>query len=103
MNSPTHAMQDVFKARAAELEACARVLAPTAGQTGLFVVIDGEVAGFDFIAHADAYAKLHPKLLKSYVIGALIEPKPGAVEVAKAAAAAQAFLHEAGDSEEKGL
>ncbi|HOA60990.1 MAG TPA: hypothetical protein PLK09_08445 [Verrucomicrobiota bacterium] len=101
VNSPTHAMQDVFKARAAELEACARVLAPTAGQTGLFVVIDGEVAGFDFIAHADAYAKLHPKLLKSYVIGALIEPKPGAVEVAKAAAAAQAFLHEAGESDEK--
>jgi len=99
--SPTHAMQDVFKARATEIETCTRVFTPTAGQSGLFVVIDGEVAGFDLIAHADAYAKLHPKLLKSYLIDALLEPKPSAVEVAKAAAAAQAFLHEARDSDEK--
>jgi len=35
------------------------------------------------------------------VIDALLEPKPSAVEVAKAAAAAQAFLHEATGSDEK--
>jgi len=99
--APTHAMQDVFKARAAELEAATRVFTPTGDQTGLFVVIDGEVAGFDLIAHADAYAKLHPKLLRSYLIDALLEPKPSAVEVAKAAAAAQVFLHEAAGSDEK--
>jgi len=99
--SPTHAMQDVFKARAAELEACTSVFAPTAGQTGLFVVIDGEVAGFDTVPHPDAYAKLHPKLLKSYLIDALLEPEPRLADAAQAAAAAQAFLHEAVESDEK--
>ena len=48
-----------------------------------------------------ALPKLHPKLLKSYLIDALLTPKPSAVEVAKAAAAAQAFLHEAAGSDEK--
>jgi hypothetical protein len=99
--SATGAMQDVFQARAAGLEACMAVFTPTAGQTGLFVVVGGEVAGLDIVAHADAYAKLHPKLLRSYLIDALLEPKPSLADVAKAAAAAQAFLHEASGSDEK--
>jgi hypothetical protein len=99
--SATGAMQDVFRARAAELEDCMAVFTLAAGQTGLFVVVDGEVAGFDLVAHADAYAKLHPKLLRSYLIDALVERKPRPADAAQAAAVAQAFLQEAGQSDEK--
>jgi len=99
--SATGAMQDVFQARAADLETCTRIFTPVTGQTGLFVVVDGEVAGFDIVAHADAYGKLRPKLLRSYLIDALVEPKPRPADAAQAATVAQAFLHEAGKSDEK--
>jgi hypothetical protein len=94
--SPTGAMQDVFKARADELEECIRIFTPTASQTGLLVLVDGEVAGFDLVAHADAYRKLHGQLLRSYLLDALVEPKPGRADAAQAAAGAQAFLRETG-------
>lgn len=64
-------------------------------------MIDGEVAGFDVITHADAYANLHSKLLQSYLIDALLEPKPGPTDLLKATASAQAFLHEVVGSDEK--
>lgn len=99
--SPTGAMHDVFQARAAELKACMTTFVTVPGQTGLLVVIDGEVAGLDTVAHADAYARLHPKLVQSYLIDALLESKPKQADAAKSAAAAQAFLRDAVDSEEK--
>ena len=93
--SPTGAMQDVFKARADDLDECIRVFTPATGQTGLLVVVDGEAAGFDLVAHADAYGKLHPQLLRSYLIDARTEPKPRAADAAQATAGAQSFLKEA--------
>jgi len=73
MASDTGAMQDVFQARASELDACVATFVTVPGQTGLLVVIDGEVAGLDSVAHADSYAELHSKLLQSYLIDALLE------------------------------
>lgn len=99
--SATGAMQDVFRAHAAELEACITVFAPAVGQTGLFVVVDGEVAGFDLVAHPDAYAKLHPKLLRSYLIDALVERKPRVANAAQGAKVAQTFLQDVAKSDEK--
>jgi hypothetical protein len=52
--SPAHAMQDVFQARAAELEACMAVFAPAVGQTGLFLLVDVEGPVSKLVAHANA-------------------------------------------------
>ncbi|MGC8991219.1 MAG: ARPP-1 family domain-containing protein, partial [Verrucomicrobiia bacterium] len=101
VTSATGAMQDVFRALSDDLAACEKAFMPVAGQTGIIVVIDGNVAGFDAVAHADAYAKLHPKLVRSYLVDALIERKTEQVDATKSAATAQAFLGELLDSQEK--
>src|SRR5437762_12850848 len=64
-NSPTGAMHDIFKARERELEESGRTFVPVPQQTGLLVVIDGEVGGFDVIPQSEIYAVQHPKLVKS--------------------------------------
>lgn len=96
VGSPTGAMQDVFKARADELEDCIRVFTAANGRRGLLVVVDGQPAGFDLVAHAEAYGKLHRQLLRSYLLEALLEPKPRPADPAQATATAQAYLKEAG-------
>ena len=99
-SSPTGAMRDVFAARKAELEACVKAFATVPNQNGLLVLINGDVAGFDFVSRPAAYARLHAKLLKSYVIEALVEPGQVTMEPAQAQERARVFLAEAQQSEE---
>jgi hypothetical protein len=94
INSPTGAMHDVFKARERELEECVRAFASLAEQTGLLVLIDGEIAGFDVIPDPRVYALEHPKLVKSYIIEALAQPGRGAADLDAARARATSFLSE---------
>lgn len=99
-SSPTGAMRDVFKAREAELEVCLKALEVVPNQHGLLVLINGAVAGFDFVSRPAAYAQLHAKLLKSYVIQGLVDPGQAALDAAQARAQAEAFLAEAQQCEE---
>ncbi len=101
VTSATGAMQDVFRALSDDLAACERTFMPLAGQTGIIVVIDGNVAGLDAVAHADAYAKLHTKLIRSYLIDALIKSKTEPLDATKATATAQGFLQAVVDCREK--
>lgn len=100
-SSPTGAMQDVFKAREEELATAMQTFKPVAGQTGLLVLVDGEVVGFDVVSSPHAYAQLHSKLLKSYLIDALVEKKDVRLETGQAAEKARAFLDETTQCEEK--
>lgn len=72
--SPTHAMADVFKAREEDLHRCLESFPLLPGQNGLVVLIDGQVAGLDTLSRPQAYARLHPKLVRSYAIDALLDP-----------------------------
>ena len=40
-------------------------------QKGLFVFIDGKIAGFDVLSLSSAYGKIHSKLIKSYSMDAI--------------------------------
>ena len=99
--SPTGAMHDVFKARERELEECCRTFAPVPEQTGLLVVIDGEVAGFDVIPEPAVYALEHTKLVKSYIIEELAQAGQSAADPDAARARATAFLSEVPGSDER--
>ena len=44
-------------------------------QQGILVAINGRFIGMDIISRADVYVDLHHKLLKSYLMEALIEKK----------------------------
>lgn len=86
--SPTGAMKDAFDARRQELDACLAACQPVAGQSGLLVLFNDRVAGFDFVSRPAAYARLHQRLLKSYAIEILFQPRreppPAAVAVQRA-------------------
>jgi hypothetical protein len=92
--SATGAMHDVFKARERELEDCARAFTLVSEQSGLLVIIGGEVAGFDLIPDPQVYALEHPKLVKSYVIEALANHAGGSADLDAARTRATSFLSE---------
>ncbi|MEN6615787.1 MAG: DUF6569 family protein [Syntrophorhabdus sp.] len=73
VRSETGAMRDVYESKKASLDEYIQALPLIDRQQGLFVLIGGEVVGFDIIAQGSAYADLHAKLIKSYAMDALID------------------------------
>jgi ARG and Rhodanese-Phosphatase-superfamily-associated Protein domain len=73
INSPTSAMKDVFNAHKNELKDFLGAFPVNDAQGGLFVFINGRVAGFEVLSRPVSYGKLHAKLLKSYAMEALVE------------------------------
>jgi len=72
VRSKTGAMRDVFEAKRAVLEDYLKSFKLEGEQKGTIVFIGGEVAGLDFVSRESAYAMLHPKLIKSYAMEAMI-------------------------------
>jgi hypothetical protein len=104
VKSRTHAMKDVFEQKMKDLDEYIKIFQYMPHQGGLLALINGEVVGFDFVSREKAYEVLHPKLVKSYAMEAILESgaavTPGqgakpAIEKAKA------FLNEATQCEEK--
>ena len=62
-------MRDVFAAREAELEGYTDALRYAAGQKGMAVVVNGEVAGMDLLSQGPVFKELFPKLVRSYAWG----------------------------------
>lgn len=97
--SKTGAMKDVYEAKKRDLDAYLKAFSCVEKQKGLLTIIGGEVIGFDFVSHEVAYGRLHPKLVKSYAMEAIIEKrkktaKPGREE-------AKEFVDETGKCVEK--
>ncbi len=76
--SRTHAMSDVYKARQDDLRKCDETFKAVPNQIGLVAFINGRPAGADIVSLGAAYAKLHPKLVRSYTLEGLLEQKPEA-------------------------
>jgi hypothetical protein len=74
-HSPTSAMKDVFQAHDNELRRCEDSLQCVPGQLGLLVFIEGSPVGLDLVSLSGAYARLHPKLIRSYTLESLIESR----------------------------
>ena len=99
--SATGAMKDVYEARRADLDTALRAFPLLPEQKGLLVLINGVSVGFDFVSLAPAFARLHSKLVKSYVMDALTRKPKKAKSPAVAREQAQAFMAEAVASGEK--
>jgi hypothetical protein len=91
--SQTRAMRDVYTAKTQDLGAYLGAFECVAHQQGSLVFINGEPVGLDVIPRQRAYQALHPKLIKSYAIDALLQSQGGfdAPSLTKA----RAFLQEA--------
>ncbi len=99
--SPTSAMSDVYKAREEDLRKCDEIFKPVAKQVGLLAFIGGKPAGADMVSLGSAYAKLHPKLVRSYTLEGLLDDKAKPVTADGIPARAKEFLAEIAAAEER--
>jgi len=72
VHSETGAMRDVFQARMPDLDALLHHFPFQPEQRGLLAVAGDGVLGFDLVSRPDVYAVLHTKLVRSYVMDALL-------------------------------
>lgn len=79
IHSETGAMKDIFYAKMEDLDKFLEAFKCEPHQKGLLITINGEVVGFDAISLESAYKKLHPKLVKSYAMDALLQKKKKSV------------------------
>jgi hypothetical protein len=99
VHSQTGAMREVYEDKKKDLDDYLGAFPYVPSQKGIFVMINGEVVGFDLLSLAPVYEAIHPKLVKSYAMDAFLQQKNhsgnGSVEKAKA------FVGEAGQSKEE--
>jgi hypothetical protein len=72
-SSPTGAMHDLYVQREQDLRSALASFPVVSGQHGLLVSLRGQPAGCDLLSRSDAYQRLHGKLIRSYVLDALLE------------------------------
>ncbi len=99
VHSRTAAMSDIYEAKKEELDEYMNVFQCIPQQKGLLIFMDGKVVGLDFLSRDSAYALLHPKLVKSYAMEALLQKSPKTEKPDKERA--KDFLKEASKSKEK--
>lgn len=92
--SPTSAMNDVFNAYDLKLKDSLGHFACQAGQQGLLVLHNGQVAGLDLVSRPEVYARLHQKFVRSYLLEALMEPAKEPEDLQRARDTAGNFLGE---------
>ncbi|OQB76605.1 MAG: hypothetical protein BWX92_01668 [Deltaproteobacteria bacterium ADurb.Bin135] len=90
VHSNTGAMKDVFESKEQEFDDYLKSINIIPNQKGMMVMINGILLGFDIISSASAYKVLHPKLLKSVAIEALLDRKKKTI--VPLAAIAKGFL-----------
>lgn len=73
-HSRTGAMRDAYESVREPLEEWMHAFPVCENQNGLLVCINGIPVGMDVVSRADAYARLHPRFLKSYIIGCVRRP-----------------------------
>lgn len=99
VEAPTGAMSDVFESKAADLDDYIEAFTCLPEQRGMLVMVNGEVVGMDMLSRASAYEVLHPKLLRSYAMEAMLNPKKKAPKANPKKA--EAFIASIKECEEK--
>lgn len=73
-HSETGAMADLFRHAEQDLEAYVRAFSAVPGQVGAIFALGGRVVGLEMFFSPDTYAKLLPKLVRSYALDAIEIP-----------------------------
>jgi len=71
VRSETAAMADIYEQRRAGIDLHVERLTARAGQAGAIFAINGQIVGLDLFDCATTYARLGPKLVRSYALDAL--------------------------------
>ncbi len=99
VHSSTDALRDVFQSKMEDLDQYVKAFPSVLHQRGLFVFINGNAVGFDVVSLESACQVLHPKLIKSYALDAILQKKDAADR--PSLDKATAFLRQAAGAEEK--
>jgi hypothetical protein len=72
-SSPTRAMRDIYTQKEEDLGGYRKSFELVPDQQGCLVFINGEVAGLDILSLQSAYQRIHPQLVQSYAVDALLQ------------------------------
>ncbi|GIV09813.1 MAG: hypothetical protein KatS3mg019_1904 [Fimbriimonadales bacterium] len=73
--SPTGALHDVYQRRCHDIESYARVFQPLPNQLGAVFAVNGEIVGAEVFDSPETFRKMFPKLLRSYALTAITNPR----------------------------
>jgi hypothetical protein len=100
VHSATGAMKDVFEGKKVDLDDYMKAFQCLPHQKGVFVLVGGEVAGWDMLSRETAFEVIFPKLIKSYAMDALLEKNKKKEDVAWRETAGK-FMAEIKECQEK--
>ncbi len=80
-SSPTQAMSESYENAKSDLNEFLDAFSVAEGQSGVVVLIDGEVKGFEVFLNSEIYREYHEKILKSYLINAKENNDPFTVNI----------------------
>lgn len=80
-SSPTQAMSESYDNARADLSEFADAFDNVKGQSGVVIMVDGEMKGFEMFLNSDVYGQYHEKILKSYLIDAKINDSIFAIDI----------------------
>lgn len=67
-SSPTQAMTESYENKKADMNEIVKSFEIIDGQTGVLIIVDGEIKGFEIFFSSEIYREYHEKILKSYLI-----------------------------------
>ena len=74
-HSPTSAMKDVFEHSSEDMDSYLESFHLQENQKGFIIGINGHIAGMDYLSSFRAFGSLYGKLLKSYIMDALLQER----------------------------
>lgn len=80
-SSPTQAMSESYDNAKADLNEFLTAFEIVKGQSGIVVMVDGEIKGFEIFLNPDVYMQYHEKILKSYLIDAKINDSTFTIDI----------------------
>lgn len=96
-SSPTQAMSESYDNVKIDLNESLNEFKIINGQTGVLIIIDGDIKGFEIFFNSEIYAEYHEKILKSYLIDTNISDSVFTINIDEA----KTFISTALDSEFK--
>ena len=73
--SSTDALSDVFEKKSDDIQEYIDNLKYQNGNNGFFIFINEMPAGIEYISNEDVYSKLYTKILKGYIMDAILDVK----------------------------
>ena len=71
--SPTSAMSESYENKKVNLNKALKSFEIIDGQTGVLIIINGEIQGFELFLNHEIYKEFHDKIIKSYLINTEIK------------------------------